>query len=397
MALFNFRKAQEPKPEPEKREVTTINVDTDAPSYPIGLEFLSQYKKISDITKLSAGFAAIDLISSKIASIPIVVKTMSDGKEIDHSINYIFDKSIMTKYMTIKQLVWDTLVHGNGIALIERNSDGSAKSLTYIPYGSYSIIYNEAKHQLYYLMPLYKKGKVEPVNVIHIIKNTRDGVNGLPVSYYAANAVALAATTDKASANYFDAGCAVSGILKSSKQLSTQQKIDAKQSWNEVHGPGKAGGIAILGNDFDYITTGNNGSDSQMIESRAFNVKEIARFLGIAPELIGDTTNKVYNSLEQCIQALVNFTLNPLISILEEELNRKCLKPSERGQFYIDLKEESLLVIDKTAEASYYNTLVNAGIMTVNEAREALGLPVIEGFGILTKNEDKIQTEETNK
>ena len=394
MALFNRRKAQETKPEQEKREVVTINVEADTPSYPIGLEFLSQYKKISDITKLSAGFAAIDLISSKIASIPIVVKTMSDGKEVDHSINHLFDKSIMTKYMTIKQIMWDTLVHGNGIALVERNSDGSAKSLTYIPHGSYSIIYEESSHKLYYLMPLYKKGKVEPVNVIHIIKNTRDGVNGLPISYYAANAVALASTTDKQAANYFDSGCSMSGILKSNKILSAQQKLDVKSSWNEVHGPSKNGGIAVIGADMDYISTANNATESQMLESRQFNVKEIARFLGIAPELIGDTTNKVYNSLEQCIQALVNFTLNPLISILEEELNRKCLKPSERGQFYIDLKEESLLVIDKTSEASYYNTLVSAGIMTVNEARESLGLPVIEGYDTLTKNEENVTIDE---
>lgn len=397
MGIFNRKKPEQvvsPASDEQKREVVSINVDVDAPSYPIGLEFFSQYKKIADITKLSAGFAAIDLISSKIASIPIVVKTMNDGKEVDHSMNHIFEKSLMTKYMTIKQLIWDTLVYGNGIALIDRNSDGSTKSLTYVPHGSYSIVYNEANHKLYYLMPLYKKGKVEPINVIHIIKNTRDGINGLPVSYYAANAIYLASTTDKQAANFFDSGCSMSGILKSNKILNAQQKMDVKQSWNEVHGPQKAGGIAVVGADMDYIPTGSKANESQMIESRVFNVKEIARFLGIAPELIGDTTNKVYNSLEQCIQALVNFTLNPLISILEEELNRKCLKPSERSQFCIDLKEESLLVIDKTAEASYYNTLVSAGIMTVNEAREALGLPVMEGYDTLSKNEENVTIDE---
>lgn len=394
MGLFNRRKEQETQPKTEKREVVTVEVDENIPTYPMGLSFLSDFKRITDITKLSAGFAAIDLISSKIASIPIVVKSQSDGEEVSHPFDMVFDTTLMTKFMTIKQLVWDCLVHGNGIALIDRYADGTTKSLTYIPYGSYSIVYNEATHKLYYLMPTFKKGKVEPINVIHIIKNTKDGVNGLPVSHYAANAIYLAATTDKQAANFFDSGCSMSGILKSNKVLNAQQKMDVKQSWNEVHGPQKSGGIAVVGADMDYIPTGSKANESQMIESRVFNVKEIARFLGIAPELIGDTANKVYNSLEQCIQALVNFTLNPLISILEEELNRKCLKPSERREYYIDLKEESLLVTDKTGEAQYYNTLVSAGIMTVNEARLALGLSEIKGQDELEKKDTQESIEQ---
>lgn len=379
MSIFNRKKEEAPVQDTQKREVVTVNVDLDTPTYPIGLEFLSTFKKVADITHLSAGFAAIDLISNKIASIPIVVKTSQNGIEVDHSFNHVFDTTLMTKFMTIKMIVWDTLVHGNGIGLINRNADGSTKSITYIPHGSYTICYNQKKQELYYLMPEFRKGKVEPINVLHIIKNTIDGVNGKPVSYYAANAVALASTTDKQAANYFDSGCSMSGILKSNKILSAQQKLDVKSSWNEVHGPSKNGGIAVIGADMDYISTANNATESQMLESRQFNVKEIARFLGISPELIGDTTNKAYNSLEQAIQALVNFTLNPLIAILEEELNRKCLKPSERSMYYIDLKEESLLVSDKSAEGNYYKTLVSGGIMTINEAREALGLPEKEG------------------
>lgn len=381
MGLFN-RRREIPKPTEtpiEKREDTTITVDTVVPSYPVGLEFLTNFRKTIDITKLSAGFAAIDLISSKIASIPIVVKTSENGIEVEHSFNHAFDRTLMTKYMTIKQLVWDTLVYGNGIGLITRYNNGEVSKITYVPHGQYTICYNEQAHTLYYLMPAYRKGKVEPVNVIHLLKNSLDGVNGLPISHYAWNAINLAATTDKASANYFDNGCAVSGMLKSTKRMDTQQKLDAKKSWEDVLGPGKQGGIAVIGNDFDYIPVSSNANESQMLESRQFNLKELARFLGISPELIGDTENKAYNSLEQAIQALVNFTLNPIISILEEELNRKCLKPSERSSYYIDLKEETLLVTDKSGEAAYYQTLVSSGIMTINEARLALGLPEKEG------------------
>jgi len=377
MGLFNRNKDTDKRSVDQQTTVVTENGYT----VPVGIGFLDNYIiKGSDLTKLSAGFAAIDLISSKIASIPIYVKAGSKyGERVDHSFNHVWDTSLMSKFITIKQLVWDTLVYGNGIAYINRADDGTVIDIIYVPYGDYSIIYNEVTHKLYYMIPTLSKKKIEPINVIHIIKNTRNGVVGLGVDHYSRNTVYLSSITDKSAASFFDNGCAVSGILKSSKVLDTEKKLDAKKSWLEALGPGKNGGIAVLGNDFDYQQVGATSSDTQLLESRQFNIREIARFLGIPPELIGDDTNKAYNSLEQAIQALITFTLSPFISILEEEFNRKCLKPSERREYVIDFAEEELIVSDKSTESTYLKTLVDAGIMTRNEARRQLGLPPVDG------------------
>lgn len=397
MGLLDIFKRHEEVPVVEKRsgDATTENTTTSGYTVPVGISFLTEYlNKQRDITKLSAGFAAIDLISSKIASIPIVVREGSKyGPVIEHSFNHVFDTTLVSKFITMKQLVWDTLVHGNGLAYIKRAGDGSVKEIVYIPWGDYTISYNSLKQELYYLIPKISKKKIEPVNVIHIIKNTDDGVNGKAIAFYAGNSIYLAATTDKSAASFFDNGCAVSGLLKSSKYLSTEAKLDAKNSWMEALGPGKSGGVAVLGNDMTYEAVGSSSSDSQMLESRQFNVREIARFLGIPPELIGDDTNKAYNSLSQAIDALITFTLSPFISVIEEEFNRKCLKPSERTSYVIDFNEEELRMTDETAQAQALNSLVAGGIMTPNEARKKINLPPIDGGDELRQPEETIDNE----
>lgn len=397
MGLFDRRKKQEAKPIEERSTVTTVTIDSDelnGYSLPTALGFGSTQNFTRNILNLSAGFAAIDLISNKIASIPIVVKT-KEGDEVEHPFNHVFDNTICGKFITMKQMIWDCLVNGNGLCYIKRDNKGDAKELIYVPHGSFTICYNQQAQQLYYLIPMLSDKKVEPVNVIHILKNSVDGVNGRAVPFYARKAINLATSAENAAFNYFDSGCAISGILKSNKPLSTQQKIDIKSSWNQAHVQGEPNGLAVLGNDLDFQQIGANSSESQLLESRKYSVREIARFLGIPPELLGDEVNKAYNSLSEACDALITFTLMPFIMILEDEFNRKCLKPSERMIYHIDFKEEDLRMPDETAQAQALNSLVAGGIMTPNEARKLLGLPALpEGDSL--KKEDKQQDTEIN-
>lgn len=392
MGLFNRRKASlESNPTEERSTVTTVTIDSDSLngySLPMALGFDSSLKKNVNLLNLSAAFAAVDMISNKIASIPIVVKT-KDGEPVEHPFDKVFDNTICSKFITMKQLVWDCLVNGNGLCYIKRDNNGNAKELIYVPHGSFTICYNQQSQQLYYLIPMLSDKKVEPINVIHILKNSIDGVNGKPVSWYARKALLLASAAENAAFNYFDSGCAISGILKSNKPLSTQQKIDIKSSWNQAHVQGEPNGLAVLGNDLDFQEIGSNSAESQLLESRKYSVREIARFFGILPELLGDEVNKSYNSLSESLDALITFTLSPFIMILEDEFNRKCLKPSERMIYHIDFKEEDLRMPDETAQAQALNSLVAGGIMTPNEARKLLGLPALpEG--------DSLKKEDTN-
>lgn len=369
MGLFTRNSQSKQEPVIEKRD----NESAETYTVPVGLEFLSPYLSKGEATAVSAFFSGLQLISSTIASIPVHVRDSKTGDIIAHSINSALENGLQSKFVIIKQIVWDLYVNGNGLFYIKRAPDGSPIELIYCPSGSYSIMYNEYKRELYYLIPFVSKKKVEPINVIHLVMNSTDGINGKGIPFYAKKVLDIALATDTHAKNYFENGANIDGILKSNKQLSSAQKQDIKQSWQTVHGTGKTGGIAVIGNDMDYIPVGSNANDSEMLETREFNAQECCRYLCIDPILLGINSASSYNSIEQAQLSFLSHCIYPLISLIESEFNRKLLKPSEKGKIFIDFDENHIMFSDKAATANYYSTLVKNGILSINEARHQLG------------------------
>lgn len=368
----------------EKRDSASVAEQQTQPevevTVPVGLEFLFN-RKNGEATSVSAYFAATEIIANTMATIPIHVRNVEDNKILDgHSLNFIWNSGLQTRFMLIKSLVWDMLTHGNGVAYIKRANDGTPVELIYCPHGSYSIMYNENTRQLYYLIPSIKKARIEPINVLHFIKNSHNGVTGEGISQLALQSLNLARATNKSAEKFFDGGCKIDGVLTSNQTMGQKQKQEAKESWEKIYGSyGTGGGIAVLGNDWKYQPIAQNGEQSQMLQSREFNITEIARYFTISPTLLGDLSHTQYGSLEAAQADFIAHTLFPLISMIQDELNRKLLKPSERGKIFIDLDEDHIYLSDKSSTATYLSTLTSNGILSINEARHILGLQPVEG------------------
>lgn len=377
MALFSRKPKQ--IQEIQQRDNTAQETPQESYTVPVGLDFLLPYLSKGEATAVSAFFAGVQLISSTIASIPIHVREVKTGDILPHPIDVAFDSSIQSKFTIMKQMIWDLYIHGNGVCYIKRASDGTPIELIYAPYGSYSIMYTETPRKLYYYFPGITTRKVEPINVLHLVLNSKDGVNGKGIPIYAKKVLDIALATDTHAKNYFENGANIDGILKSSKPLTSAQKLDIKNSWQTVHGNGKSGGIAVVGGDMEYIPVGSNANDSEMIESRKWNVEEVARYLNIDPIIIGINSGSSYNSIEQANIAFLSHCIYPLISLIECEFNRKLIKPSEKGKLMIDFDENHIMFSDKTSNANYYSTLTKNGILSINESRHALGFAPIEG------------------
>lgn len=375
MGLFNRNKQNIQEPIVEKRD----NEQSESYTVPIGLDFLTPYLNKGEATAVSAFFAGIQLISDTIASIPIHVRNISDDSIINHSVDVAFNDGLLSRFNLMKQLIWDLYVHGNALCYIKRASDGSPIELIYAPHGSYSIMYNENPRKLYYYFTNITSKKVEPINCIHLVHNSNNGIEGKGIPLYAKKILDIALATDQHCKNYFENGANIDGLLKSSKPLTSAQKLDIKQSWQQVHGTGKTGGIAVLGNDLDYTAIGSNANDAQMIESRKWNAEEVCRYLCLDPILLGISGASAYNSIEQAQLSMLSHCIYPLISLIEAEFNRKLLKPSEKGKLYIDMDESHIMFADKTSTANYYSTLTKNGILSINEARHSLGFAPIDG------------------
>lgn len=337
---------------------------------------------------LSAVYRATELISDSVAVLPIKVQRHNKeyGKnEMDnHPLNIIFsdknNNNNLSKYTLMKLLIQSVILKGNGFAYIERASDGTVTGLRFLESQDVLINYNKYTNKLYYQCTLFNSGKkvnIEPINMIHLIKNTYDGVTGISVLSYANRTLKTSNATEESAKSFFDNGMNLSGVLTVHSQLSEKQKQDIRQSWQQAYSNGGQG-LAVLQGNMEYSPIQINAKDAQMIESRQFNVQDIARFFGVNPVLLGDLTHASgYNTIEAVQNEFLIHTLQPYVTMVENEFNRKLLKPSETDLSII-LETNEILRTDKTAQAQYYSTMLSNGIMSINEIRKELGYNPVE-------------------
>lgn len=367
--LFNRKK--------EKRDLEYISFSLPNPKLDLQVSPLA----------LSAMFRGIMLISDSISTLPFSVKKVNEGNVIKmykHPLNLIFtDKSEMnlTFQQFIKLIVQEMLLKGNSYAYVYRNNDGSVKKLRFLRNDDVIIDYNEITDKLFYKCSKVTKGKIEPVNMLHFKKFSYDGINGISIVKMAWRVLKISTAAEQSALATFESGGQKIGYLKSSVPISAEQKQQVLNDWNNAYGGSASGDysrIAVVGNNLDYHSISSSSDETELLSTRQFSVDEIARFLGISPVLLGDLSHSSYNTIEAALLQFLSQTLSPYIILIECEMSKKLFKPSE-ADLRVDIDDYAVLLSDKATLSNYYSTLVSNGIMSINEAREALSLPVKEG------------------
>ena len=371
MSWFNFGK----KKEERSADVHPITYE-DVYGVSGGFSIFKQHNSFA--LSLSAVYSAVELISNSIALLPIQVKFKDDKGEAqinnDHELNIAFNNNDMSKYMIIKMMVADMLLFGNGYALIER-SGGHVTGIRYLEANDVQVQWDKYKKKLYYTCNTVAGKVIQPENILHIYKNSRDGHTGIGVLKYAARTIDLANYTENSSLDFFAKGLNVTGIIHAKQPMNKNQ---AQQALNSIEGNVNADKAyyKFLPFDIDFQPLTQNAKDAQMIETRLFNVSEIARFFNISPVLLQDLSKSSYSTVEAANLQFLTQTLLPYISIIESEFNRKLVGEEN---IFIDLDEREFLRTDSQSTANYYVTLVNAGILSRNEVREQLGYNKVDG------------------
>lgn len=341
-----------------------------------GLTFAQLLNNTSPMA-VSTVYRCISMIAESIAVLPIEVQTKDNKTIQNHQLYDVFDCNLnrLTKYNFMRLLMQSVLQRGNAFAYIYRNADGSVKSLRYLESGDVSIINDKQNNTLYYQCALISPKRIEPCNMIHLINQSFDGVNGISILSMANQSVKIAQATESSALQYYQNGGQLSGILKVNSHLTPQQIKDIKSSWATTYSGGGAG-VAVLEGNMDFQAISQNAEQTQLVTTRQYNVKEICRYYGINPVLLGESGTQ-YSSIYAAQQEFILHTLLPYIVMIESEFTNKLLPTG--ANLKINLDENYLMKADKGVEATYFTTLVNAGIITRNEARKALQYESVEG------------------
>ena len=281
---------------------------------------------------LSAFFAATNLISNSIALMPISENQLNDNKRTvveNSNITPLFYNMFLTKFNVLKKIVEDVILKGNAYLYITRDEAGHPKSLTYLRPSQVAIQYNELTQDLYYLVTSsnkVSKKKILDKDMCHFVMHSNDGVNGLSILSYATRTIDSANATEQSAKQFFDGGCSINGIIRLKNPLvSDKQRNEIRNNWAQIHGGDNCSGIAVLSGVEDFTPITSDPNKSQMLETRRFNVTEIARWFNINPILLGDLSHTSYSDIEQANIEFVQHTLLPWIEMLQNELTRKLI------------------------------------------------------------------------
>ena len=321
---------------------------------------------------LSAIYCAMEVISNAIAEMPILYKTTNNAVEFERK----YDLGFQNTFMFIKSIMTDLLLHGNAFVYLQRNQKAKIVGMRYVPANRVSIYYDEKKNTLHYRCDIICRGIIQPQDMLHFLKNSRDGITGVGILALAQRTIKLANSTENSAVDYYTGGLNYNGMIHAKSPMTQRQAQDAVKSVEGNIELGKGKVIKFIPFDLDFTPLSTTAKDAALTETRLFNIQEVARYFNISPILLQDLSHGNYGSVEVANLLFLTQTLMPYIYLIEAEMTKKLVSNSKD---YIDFDETALLRTDLSSTANYYTSLVQNGIMTVNETRIKLGLEPVEG------------------
>jgi len=334
--------------------------------------------------QMTAVYSCVRILAEAIAGLPLHLYRYNDkgGKEkaIDHSLYRVLHDEPnpeMSSFVFRETLMTHLLLWGNAYAQIVRNGKGEVLGL-YPLMPNKMRVDREADGKLWYTYTRSNdetqtiKGstvKMRPSDVLHIPGLGFDGLVGYSPIAMAKNAIGMGIACEEYGARFFANGAAPSGVLEHPGTIKDPQKV--RESWNATFkGSSNAHKIAVLEEGMKYTQIGISPEQAQFLETRKFQINEIARIFRVPPHMVGDLEKSSFSNIEQQSLEFVKYTLDPWVIRWEQSLMRLLLSEDEKQEYFIKFNLEGLLRGDYQSRMNGYSIARQNGWMSANDIRE---------------------------
>jgi HK97 family phage portal protein len=280
--------------------------------------------------------------------------------------------------MDLKQLLtfW-ALSWGNGYAEIVRDGRGEIVSLFPI-HPSRVTPRRDETHQLVYdistaAFTLDRRAftgiRLQQEEVFHLKGFSADGLSGYSVFRIGAESLGLARAAQTFGAAFFGNGARLSGILEHPGTLSDAALRHLKDDFTAQYGgPENAGKTGILEEGMKYVRLGIPPEEAQYLETRRFEVEDIARWFRMPLHKIQDLTNAHFSNIEEQNLEYVSDTLLPWMVRWEQESKRKLFQ--DEPDIFAEFLVLGLLRGDQAKRSEYYVKRFGLGTLSPDDIRE---------------------------
>lgn len=359
---------------------------TSGSSYSFFMGSAASGKHVNERTsmQMTAVYSCVRILSEAVASLPLNVYRYTDsgGKEkaIDHTLYRLLHDEPnpeMSSFIFRETLMTHLLLWGNAYAQIIRNGKGEVVAL-YPLMPDRMTVDRDKNGRLYYKYtksnddaPTMENGSVylDPSDVLHVPGLGFDGLVGYSPIAMAKNAIGLAIAAEEYGSKFYANGAAPSGVLEHPGTLKDPERV--RNSWNSIFGgSSNSHKVAVLEEGMKYTPISISPNEAQFLETRKFQINEIARIFRVPPHMVGDLEKSSFSNIEQQSLEFVKYTLDPWVIRWEQALYRSLLTEEEKKKLFFKFNVEGLLRGDYASRMNGYATARQNGWMSANDIRE---------------------------
>ena len=184
----------------------------------------------------------------------------------------------------------------------------------------------------------------------------------------AKNSLGLSLACEDFGSSFFANGATPSGVLEYPNTVKDPEKV--RDAWRRAYGSGNRHKIAVLEQGMKYQSISIPNNEAQFLETRKFQVEEIARIYRVPLHMIGDLDHATFSNVEHLSLDFVKYSLDPWIVRWEQSLQKALLSDSEKGQYFVKFNVDGLLRGDYASRMQGYATARQNGWMSANDIRE---------------------------
>lgn len=334
--------------------------------------------------QMSAVYACVRILSEAIAEIPLnfYQYTADDGKEKcpSHPLYYLLHDEPnpeMTSFVFRETLMGHLLLWGNAYAQIVRNGRGEVLALCPLLPDRMQVDRDSAG-RLVYTYTRYRDEagsrcefetiKLYKEDVLHIPGLGFDGLVGYSPIAMARNAIGMSMAAEDYGASFFANGATPGGVLEHPGIVKDPERL--RESWRSQFSGKNSHSIAVLEEGMTFKPMSIPPDEAQFLETRKFQIDEIARIFRVPPHMVGDLEKSSFSNIEQQSLEFVKYTLNPWVARWEQSLAHALLLPREKQQYVVKFNVDGLLRGDYQSRMNGYAIGRQNGWLSSNDIRE---------------------------
>jgi HK97 family phage portal protein len=333
--------------------------------------------------QMTAVYACVRILAEAIAGLPLHLyrhdEDTSKHKAKEHPLYNLLHSEPnpeMTSFVLRETMMTHLLLWGNAYAQIIRNGKGQVAAL-YPLMPNRMQVDRDRNGRLYYQYttsaedaPTMQGTSVvlDASEVLHIPGLGFDGLVGYSPIAMAKNAIGMAIACEEYGAKFFANGAAPSGVLEHPGTVKDPTRL--RETWQgQFGGSANSHRMAVLEEGMKYTPISISPEQAQFLQTRKFQINEIARIFRVPPHMVGDLEKSSFSNIEQQSLEFVKYTLDPWVIRWEQALSRALLTPTEKQAYFFRFNVEGLLRGDYQSRMGGYATARQNGWMSANDIR----------------------------